>query len=287
MEGFAGKVAVVTGAGSGIGQALAVELARSGAKVAISDVNPEGLAVTAERLRAMGAEVKVDRLDVSDGDAFAAYAEAVNEHFGKVNQIYNNAGIGFYGDIEITQLKEIKRVMDVDYWGVVHGTKAFLPYLIASGDGHVVNVSSAFGLFAVPGQAAYNSAKFAVRGFTEALSQELALARQPVRVSTVFPGGVPSGFVSNLTLAEALPEFDTASTFDKPFWSTSPEKAAQVILRGVRKKRSRILVGPDTKVLDGLIRLTGSAYQRVVPWSMRLFMKPPAGSWQTGATAER
>ncbi len=274
MEGFAGKVAVVTGAGSGIGQALAVELARSGAKVAISDVNPEGLAVTAERLRAIGAEIKVDRLDVSDGDAFAAYAESVNEHFGKVNQIYNNAGIGFYGDIEITQLKEIKRVMDIDYWGVVHGTKAFLPYLIASGDGHVVNVSSAFGLFAVPGQAAYNSAKFAVRGFTEALNQELTLARQPVRVSTVFPGGVPSAFVNNLTLAEALPEFDAASTFDKPLWSTSPEKAAQVILKGVRKKRSRILVGPDTKLLDFLVRMTGSGYQFVVPRVGRLFMKP-------------
>jgi len=274
MEGFAGKVAVVTGAGSGIGQALAVELARSGAKVAISDVNPEGLAVTAERLRAIGADVKADRLDVSDGAAFAAYAESVNEHFGKVNQIYNNAGMGFYGDVEITRLDEIKRVMDVDYWGVVHGTKAFLPYLIASGDGHVVNVSSAFGLFAVPGQAAYNSAKFAVRGFTEALNQEMTLARQPVRVSTVFPGGVPSSFVSNLTLAEELPEFDTASTFNKPLWSTPPEKAAQVILQGVRKKRSRIMVGPDTKVLDFLVRMTGSGYQWLVPRVGRLFMKP-------------
>lgn len=274
MKGFAGKVCVVTGAGSGIGQALAIALGRSGAKLAISDVDTEGLAVTEERLRTMGAEVKADRLDVTEREAFLLYADEVKAHFGKVNQIYNNAGIGFYGDIEITQLKEIKRVMDIDYWGVVHGTKAFLPYLIASGDGHVVNVSSAFGLFAVPGQAAYNSAKFAVRGFTEALNQELTLARQPVRVSTVFPGGVPSAFVNNLTLAEALPEFDAASTFDKPLWSTSPEKAAQVILKGVRKKRSRILVGPDTKLLDFLVRMTGSGYQFVVPRVGRLFMKP-------------
>ena len=107
-------------AGPALPWALAVELARSGAKVAISDVNPEGLAITAERLRAIGADVKADRLDVSDGAAFAAYAESVNEHFGKVNQIYNNAGMGFYGDVEITRLDEIKRVMDVDYWGVVH-----------------------------------------------------------------------------------------------------------------------------------------------------------------------
>ncbi|WP_459979200.1 SDR family NAD(P)-dependent oxidoreductase, partial [Mycobacterium avium] len=189
MQGFAGKVAVVTGAGSGIGQALAVELARSGAKVAISDVDLEGLAHTEEQLKAIGAQYKADRLDVTEREAFLAYADAVKEHFGKVNQIYNNAGIAFTGDVEVSQFKDIERVMDVDFWGVVNGTKAFLPHLIASGDGHVVNVSSVFGLFSVPGQAAYNSAKFAVRGFTEALRQEMAAAGHPVAVTTVHPGG--------------------------------------------------------------------------------------------------
>src|SRR4029078_12293079 len=130
MEGFAGKVAVVTGAGSGIGQALAIELARSGAKVAISDVNTEGLAVTEERLKAIGASVKADRLDVTEREAFELYADAVVEHFGKVNQVYNNAGIACVGDVEITPFKDIERVMDVDYWGVVSGTKVFLPHLI-------------------------------------------------------------------------------------------------------------------------------------------------------------
>ena len=177
MEGFAGKVAVVTGAGSGIGQALAIELARSGAKLAISDVDTEGLAATEERLKAIGAPVKADRLDVTEREAFELYADAVKEHFGKVNQIYNNAGIAFIGDVEVTPFKDIERVMDVDFWGVVNGTKAFLPHLIASGDGHVVNVSSMFGLFSVPGQAAYNAAKFAVRGFTEALRQEMMAGR--------------------------------------------------------------------------------------------------------------
>ena len=180
MQGFAGKVAVVTGAGSGIGRALAVELARSGAKVAISDVDVEGLAETEAQLKAIGAEVKSDRLDVTEREAFLAYADAVREHFGKVNQIYNNAGIAFAGDVEVSQFKDIERVMDVDFWGVVNGTKAFLPHLIASGDGHVINVSSVFGLFSVPGQAAYNSAKFAVRGFTEALRQEMVVAGRPV-----------------------------------------------------------------------------------------------------------
>src|SRR5512139_4143242 len=149
MQGFAGKVAVVTGAGSGIGQALAIELARSGAKVAISDVNTEGLAATEERIRAIGAPVKSDRLDVTEREAFELYADAVVEHFGTVNQVYNNAGIAYVGYVEVTPFNDIERVMDVDYWGVVNGTKVFLPHLIASGDGHVINLSSVFGLFAV------------------------------------------------------------------------------------------------------------------------------------------
>src|ERR1700759_3925532 len=204
MEGFAGRVAAVTGAGSGIGQALALELARSGASVAISDVDTEGLAQTEEQLKAIGAPVRSDRLDVTEREAFQIYADQINKHFGKVNQIYNNAGIAFTGDVEITEFKDIERVMDVDFWGVVNGTKAFLPHLIASGDGHVINVSSVFGLFAVPGQAAYNSAKFAVRGFTEALRQEMAVAKHPVKVTTVHPGGIKTNIVRNATAAEGL-----------------------------------------------------------------------------------
>ncbi|MGO9155161.1 SDR family NAD(P)-dependent oxidoreductase [Mycobacterium sp.] len=263
MQGFAGKVAVVTGAGSGIGQALAIELARSGAKVAISDVNLEGLADTEQQLKAIGAPVKADRLDVTERAAFLAYADAVNEHFGKVNQIYNNAGIAFTGDIEVSPFKDIERVMDVDYWGVVNGTKAFLPYLIASGDGHVINISSVFGLFSVPGQAAYNSAKFAVRGFTEALRQEMVLAGHPVGVTTVHPGGIKTAIARNATAAEGLDQGELAKLFDKRMARTSPQRAAQVILDAVRKNKARVLVGPDAKVLDILVRLTGSGYQRL------------------------
>ncbi|MGH3644396.1 MAG: SDR family NAD(P)-dependent oxidoreductase, partial [Mycobacterium sp.] len=207
MEGFAGKVAVVTGAGSGIGQALALELGRSGAKLAISDVDAEGLAVTEERLKAIGVQVKADRLDVTEREAFELYADAVKAHFGKVNQIYNNAGIAYVGDVEVTPFKDIERVMDVDFWGVVNGTKAFLPHLIESGDGHVVNVSSLFGIFSVPGQAAYNSAKFAVRGFTEALRQEMQVSRHPVKVTTVHPGGIKTAIMRNSTAADGV---DTA-----------------------------------------------------------------------------
>jgi NADP-dependent 3-hydroxy acid dehydrogenase YdfG len=263
MEGFAGKVAAVTGAGSGIGQALAVELARSGATLAISDVDIEGLAHTEKQLRAIGAPVKADRLDVTEREAFQIYADQICAHFGKVNQIYNNAGIAFTGDVEISQFKDIERVMDVDFWGVVNGTKAFLPHLIASGDGHVINVSSLFGLMSMPGQAAYNSAKFAVRGFTEALRQEMALNGHPVKVTTVHPGGIKTAIARNATAAEGVDADLQAKFFDKRLASTTPQRAAQIILDAVRKNKARVLVGPDAKALDLVVRLTGSGYQRL------------------------
>jgi NADP-dependent 3-hydroxy acid dehydrogenase YdfG len=275
MEGFAGKVAAVTGAGSGIGQALALELARSGAALAISDVDSEGLAQTEEQLRAIGAPVRTDRLDVTEREAFQIYADQINEHFGKVNQIYNNAGIAFTGDVEVSQFKDIERVMDVDFWGVVNGTKAFLPHLIASGDGHIINVSSLFGLMSMPGQAAYNSAKFAVRGFTEALRQEMALNGHPVKVTSVHPGGIKTAIARNGTTAEGVDPTAQAKFFDKRLASTSPQRAAEIILEAVRKNRARVLVGPDAVVLDLIVRITGSGYQRLFsPVVGR--MKPPS-----------
>jgi NADP-dependent 3-hydroxy acid dehydrogenase YdfG len=264
MKGFDGKVAVVTGAGSGIGRALAIELGRSGAKLAISDVDTDGLAMTEERLTAIGAPVKADRLDVTEREAFAMYADEVNEHFGVVNQIYNNAGITFMGSIEASQFKDIERVMDVDYWGVVNGTKVFLPHLIASGDGHVVNVSSIFGLLAVPGQGGYNAAKFAVRGFTEALRQEMLVAGHPVKVTCVHPGGIKTAIARNSAAVEGVDQEALAKFFDKRLASTSAQKAARIILDGVRRNKARVLVGNDAKGLDLLARVTGSGYQRLV-----------------------
>src|SRR5271156_3364482 len=273
MEGFAGKVAAVTGAGSGIGQALALELARSGAAGAISDVDTEGLAQTEEQLKAIGAPVRSDRLDVTEREAFHIYADQINEHFGKVNQIYNNAGIAFTGDVEITQFKDIERVMDVDFWGVVNGTKAFLPHLIASGDGHIINVSSLFGLMAMPGQAAYNSAKFAVRGFTEALRQEMALNGHPVKVTSVHPGGIKTAIARTSTAAEGVAPDAQAKFFDKRLATTTPRRAAEIILDAVRKNKARVLVGPDAKALDLVVRVTGSHYQRLFAPAIKR-MKP-------------
>ena len=263
MEGFAGKVAAVTGAGSGIGQALALELGRSGASLAISDVDTEGLAQTEEQLKAIGAPVQSDRLDVTEREAFQIYADHINEHFGKVNQIYNNAGIAYTGDVDISHFKDIERVMDVDFWGVVNGTKAFLPHLVASGDGHVVNISSLFGLMSMPGQAAYNAAKFAVRGFTEALRQEMVLNREPVKVTSVHPGGIKTAIARNSLTAEGINAQAQASFFDRRLASTTPRRAAEIILDGVHKNKARVLVGRDAVALDLIVRITGSRYQRL------------------------
>jgi NADP-dependent 3-hydroxy acid dehydrogenase YdfG len=275
MEGFAGKVAAVTGAGSGIGQALALELGRSGASLAISDVDTEGLAKTEEQLKAIGAPVRSDRLDVTEREAFQIYADHINEHYGKVNQIYNNAGIAYTGDVDITAFKDIERVMDVDFWGVVNGTKAFLPHLVASGDGHVVNISSLFGLLSIPGQAAYNSAKFAVRGFTEALRQEMVVNREPVKVTSIHPGGIKTAIARNGLTAEGVDPAAQSKVFDKRLASTTPRRAAEIILDGVRKNKARVLVGQDAVVIDLLVRITGSNYQRLfAPVIGRI--KPPS-----------
>jgi NAD(P)-dependent dehydrogenase (short-subunit alcohol dehydrogenase family) len=265
MTHFTGKVAVVTGAASGIGRALSVELARRGARLAISDVDTTGLAETQALVRAAGAEVKADHLDVSQRELVMAYADAVAGHYGVVNLVFNNAGIAFTGDVEAMSFKDIDRVMDVDFWGVVSGTKAFLPHLIASGDGHVVNISSVFGLFAVPTQSAYNAAKFAVRGFTESLRQEMIVNQRPVKVTCVHPGGIKTNIARNGEQVEGLDHDALASSFDK-LARTSPEKAAKVILKGVEKNKARVLIGVDAIVLDRFVRLTGPGYHRTVAW---------------------
>ena len=264
MSEFAGKVVVITGAGSGIGRALALNLAGRGARLAISDMDTVGLAETARQAEALGAEVKADHLDVTQREAVLAYADDVRAHFGKINQVYNNAGIAYHGEFEKSEFKDIEKIMDVDFWGVVNGTKAFLPHLIASGDGHVVNVSSLFGLLSMPGQSAYNSAKFAVRGFTESLRQEMLIAKHPVKVTCVHPGGIKTAIARNATAGPGE-DLDTfAQFFDQKLARTTPEAAAETIVNGVRKSKPRVLIGADAKFLDAWVRLVGPSYQRVV-----------------------
>jgi NADP-dependent 3-hydroxy acid dehydrogenase YdfG len=264
MRHFEGKVAVITGAGSGIGRVLALSLAQQGAKLALSDIDAEGLAETVWRAEVFGAKVKSDLLNVAERDEVLAYAEDVVAYFGHVNQVYNNAGIAYHGNVEDAEFKDIERIMDVDFWGVVNGTKAFLPHVIASGDGHIVNISSLFGLIAVPGQSAYNAAKFAVRGFTEALRQEMLIAKYPVKVTCVHPGGVKTAVARNATVADGHDAPSFAEFFDKRLALHSPEMAAETIVDGVRKGHARVVVGWEAKGLDLLARLTGSGYQRVI-----------------------
>ncbi len=263
MTDIKGKVVVITGAGSGIGRALAYDVARRGARLAISDVDEVGLAETARHVKVIGAQVHEQRLDVTDRAAVLAYADTVVAEYGTVNIVVNNAGIAFTGDIEDMTFEQIERVVDVDFWGVVNGTKAFLPHLIASGEGHVVNISSLFGLLSMPGQGAYNAAKFAVRGFTEALRQEMIISGHPVEVTCVHPGGIKTAIARNADAVEGMDAAKLAEVFDSKLAKTSPEQAAKTILRAVLGNRPRAVVGLDARFLDLFIRLVGPAYQRI------------------------
>ncbi|MGN2637485.1 SDR family NAD(P)-dependent oxidoreductase [Nocardia takedensis] len=273
---YRGHVAVVTGAASGMGRALAIELARRGAHVALCDLDADGLGETAERCRAHGHRVHTAVVDVAEYEQMLSFAEGVLAEFGVVHDLFNNAGIGFVGTIENSDIKDIARVLDVDYWGVVHGTKAFLPHLIASGHGRIANTSSIFGLFAAPTQSAYNAAKFAVRGFTESLRLEMLAAGHPVTVSSVHPGGVRTAIAAKATGTDTAEVERLARLFDV-IARTSPERAARTILDGAAAGRPKILVGPDAYVADVLVRLLGSSYQRVVSLAVgRVF--PTAGN---------
>jgi NAD(P)-dependent dehydrogenase (short-subunit alcohol dehydrogenase family) len=265
MRTLTDKVVVITGAASGIGRALALDAAARGAVLALSDVDEAGLAETARLVaERTSRDVCTDMLDVRDRDAVAAYAASVHERFGRVNVVVNNAGVALYGDFAEVTYSDFAWVMDIDFWGVVHGSKEFLPYLVDSGDGHLVNISSVFGLVGMPAQTAYNAAKFAVRGFTEALRQEMLVARHPVEVTCVHPGGVKTAIVRNARASRTEDKAFVMDLFDGRLARTSAEKAAAVILDGVLANRPRIVVGADAKILDALARLLGARYQRLI-----------------------
>jgi NADP-dependent 3-hydroxy acid dehydrogenase YdfG len=265
MRTLTGKVVVITGAGSGIGRALAVNLARRGSLLALSDVNEAGLAETVALAERAGApEVRSDRLDVADRDAMARYALDVVQHFGRVNVVVNNAGVSLTGDFTDLEYADIDWIVGVNLWGVVHGTKEFLPHLIASGDGHVVNLSSLFGLISIPGQSIYNATKYAVRGMSEALREEMLVAGHPVGVTSVHPGGIKTDIVRNSRVSAKEDKEATSELFDKRLAKMTPERAAEIIVRGILKDKARVLVGLDAHALHHMAKLLGSRYQDVV-----------------------
>ncbi|MDX6702516.1 MAG: hypothetical protein QOF26_2742 [Baekduia sp.] len=271
MSGLRGKVCAITGAGSGIGRALALGLARRGARLALADRDEAGLQATREAVRAAGAEVHAQPLDVADRDAVMAWAHAVAEHFGAVHQVYNNAGIAFSRTVEESEWADYERVLGVNLWGVIHGTKAFLPHVIASGDGHVINISSLNGYLAQQEMSHYVTSKFAVRGFTESLRIEMLNAGHRVGVTVVHPGGIKTSIADNaLEGARALGQPITAADearrqmYNDKLLRMDPAEAAEIIIKGVESGKPRVRVGNDAKVVDLLVRAFPSFYPRLV-----------------------
>lgn len=277
MKNLQDRVAVVTGAASGIGRALAVQLADAGCRLALADLNEAGLKETADKLRDDGHDVLTRKLDVADREAFYHFADEVMDRFGTVHLVINNAGVALGATVEDMTYEDFEWLMGINFWGVVYGTKAFLPHLKQAEEGHIVNVSSVFGLIGIPTQSAYNAAKFAVRGFTESLRQELEIEGGNVSCTCVHPGGIKTNIARNARMrdvSKVTGSSDTAkmtADFEKMF-RTSPEDAARAIIKGVRGNRRRVLIGADAQMIDKMQRTMPTLYQTLVIRGQKMLM---------------
>lgn len=244
-------------------------LAERRARLALSDIDETGLDGTVEQVKSLGAEVHAQVLDVTDRDAVRAYATTVHDHYGVVNQIYNNAGVAGGSTVLDTDYTAYERVLGVNLWGVINGTKEFLPHLIASGDGHVVNISSLNGIMGQASLSAYCASKFAVRGFTESLAVEMHTGGHPVKVTVVHPGGVKTNiataaFTEAQQAGLATPDHERRTRiYNEKLLKMPPPRAAAIILDGVEAGKSRVLVGNDAKLVDLLVRLLPRWYPRI------------------------
>lgn len=261
---FDGQVAVVTGAGSGIGRALALALARRGCKLALADVNADTLAETA---RLLPTPSLTRALDVADRAAVHAFAAEVEARLGPADLVFNNAGVALIQTISDTRHEDLEWLMNINFYGVVHGCQAFLPAMLARRSGVLVNVSSLYGLIGWPAQTAYCAAKFAVRGYTEAMRHDLH--GTGVRAVCVHPGGIRTNIVRAARFTrDDLGREDAApliAEFDR-FARMSPERAASVILQGVERGDERIVVGADAKLLSLWQRVRPEGYFKIVRW---------------------
>lgn len=282
MHSFRHQVAAITGAGSGMGRALAQQLASLGCHVAIADVNAAGLEQTAALIKAQasrqqpsGADiitVSSHILDVSDRLAMEQFADDVLAAHGKVNLIFNNAGVSVTDSVARMTDENFEWLMGINFWGVVYGTRAFLPRLCATEPGHIVNTSSIFGTIAVPGQSAYNASKFAVRGFTYALRMELADTHPHLGVSCVQPGGVKTNIVKHSRYLPSDNQAPTKEEFAARFEAIAmldSDQAAKQILNGVRRNRAQILVGKDAWLLALLERILPVGYMGLIRKGMK------------------
>lgn len=263
MKSFKGKVAAITGAGSGIGRALAVQLGKQGCSVALCDVVDENLQETESLLQDAGVKVSRHLVDVANRANMEQFARDVNTTHGKVNLIFNNAGVSVSDTAEHMSYEDFEWLMNINFWGVIHGTKAFLPFLQKAQEAHIINTSSIFGILSFPSQSAYNASKFAVRGYTESLRQELADTH--IGVSCVHPGGVKTNIVKTSRYTPSDNESPTKEEFEETFEqlaALTADEAALQILTGVQKNKARILVGKDAKLLTLISRLIPVGYPR-------------------------
>lgn len=268
MKQYKDHVAAITGAGSGMGRELARLLAAEGCHLALCDVDEDGLAQTAASVNP-GVTVTQHQVDVGEWDAIYTWAEHVLAEHGRVDLLFNNAGVALSGTLEGSTQANLDWITNINYWGVVHGCRAFLPALRASGRGQIVNTSSVSGLIAQPGMGAYNATKFAVRGFSEALRMELELEKAAVGVTCVHPGGIKTAIARKARFdpsVQRLSQQDEASAKQKfeELFITSADKAARTILKAARKNKARVLVGPDAVAIDLIQRLLPTGYQALV-----------------------
>jgi butyryl-CoA dehydrogenase len=268
VKHFTGRVAAITGAASGIGRAVAAELARRRAHLALSDIDEAGLSETVAQCEGSGIKVTTAVVDVADRDAVDGWADKVVADHGNVNLLVNNARVALGATVESMSYEDFEWLMNTNFWGVVYGTKAFLPHLKASGEGHIANVSSVFGLISVPSQSAYNAAKFAVRGFSDTLRMELEIEGAAVSVTTIHPGGIKTNIARNArmdpTVELLASDADAARRDFERVFITSPKKAARQIVNAIQRDRRRALIGPDAKAIDFVSRLPAVLYQSVL-----------------------
>jgi short-subunit dehydrogenase len=268
MTAIRGSTAAVTGAASGIGRALALELAARGADLALADRDEAGLqSVAAEIARAHSCKVTVHRVDVGDPAQIEAFAQAAISAHPGLNIVVNNAGVALFGQFNEIDQAQMDWLMNINFWGVVHATRAFLPHLSRQSAAHIVNLSSIFGIIAPPGQTAYAAAKFAVRGFSESLRHELAVAKSPVQLSVVHPGGVATNIARNsrtgVGMTDNARRVQSIERFDKVA-KTTPAAAALRIIQGIEKNQPRILIGNDARFMDLVQRFRPATYWAVL-----------------------
>ena len=283
MRKIQGAVAVVTGAASGIGRALAVQLASLGAELALADVNAAGLDETLKLLGSAKARAYI--VDVADASAVERFARAVEKDFGRASLLINNAGVALLGTFAELSLAEMDWLIRINFWGVIHGCKFLLPLLQREPEAHVVNISSVFGLFGPPGQTAYCSSKFAIRGFSECLREELRAG--PVRVTCVHPAGIATQIAQNARAGAATRPEDRQQALERAadVLRIPPERAAEVIIRGVLRNKDRVLIGRDAYRIDILMRLFPA---RATAMLSRWVQRQIAGDEETlPASAER